>query len=133
MKRDIFLFLAGALLLSACADLGFGVDYDSVGPYANPYWYGNGYVGDVYWNTPVWNYGPPYRPVPPRPPFVDTNPGPAIPQRPQRPQRPESGFPGINGISRPGNNGFPTPGQGTSKPAAPQIPQKEALDNNARR
>lgn len=108
------------MVLAGCADLGFGVDVDS-GP--NPYWYGNGYLGDTYWNTPVWNYGPIYNQTPPPPPFINTSPGPVIlPSRPQRPpqnapsNRPGNVFPGvnrvpthINGIQRPGNGGLPTP------------------------
>lgn len=124
MKRKIYAYIAGLGVLAAagalsCADLGFGVDVDS-GP-ANPYWYGNGYLGDTYWNTPVWNYGPIYRSYPPRPPFISAEPGPVIPPRPQQPSQPENTFPGINkvpttvgGVERPGNGGLPTPSGGPS-------------------
>lgn len=129
MKRNLLITLAGALLLGGCADLGFGVDYyDSDAPYVNPYWYGNGYLGNTYWDTPLWNYGPIYRPAPPRPPLINGEPGPVIPQRPQRPS---PSFPGINGMTRPGNNGFPTPGQSSS--SSQEIPKGEPVNNNARR
>ena len=138
MKKNIILAFAAALTLAGCADLGFGVDVDSGG--VGPYWYGNAYPGSGYWDTPTWGLGPVYNPVPPRPPIINVLPGPAMPpQRPQPPQRPEppqnqrppqASFPGINGISRPGNNGFPSPGQGTSTPA----PETSGnVSNNARR
>lgn len=105
---------------TACADLGLGVDVDS-SPYSSSYWYPNGYLGDYYWNTPVWNYGPIYNPTPPSPPIIGNGPGSAgmpvnRPQRPQQTSRPPTVNPaGPNGIgwnpgpmSRPGNNGLPT-------------------------
>lgn len=116
MKKIIYTAILGACVIAAtaCADLGFGVDVDS-GPDFNPYWYGNGYLGNTYWDTPVWNYGPIYHPLPPRPPFINTNPGPVLPP-PQRPQRPPQVNPGVNGvpttvggIQRPGNGGLPNP------------------------
>ena len=120
MKKKIY-FVAGALVLalaagiSSCADLGFGVDVDSDG--VSPYWYGNGYLGDYYWNTPVWNYGPIYNPVPPRPPQINNGIGPVRPPATVTPPNvPGNTFPGINrvptsvgGIERPGNGGMTTP------------------------
>ena len=99
--------LSGLILTVSCvgcADLGFGVDVDSGG--MSPYWYGNGYMGDTYWNTPVWDYGPIYNPIPPRPPLVGNGPGSVIsppagkpvPVRPaQKPRPPEVNL-GPNGI-----------------------------------
>lgn len=132
MKKSMAI-LSGLLLLvsvAGCADLGFGVDVDSSG--VSPYWYGNGYMGDTYWNTPVWNYGPIYNPIPPRPPLVGNGPGSVIsppvskpvPVRPaQKPRPPQVNLgpngigwnPGptipttVNGIQRPGNGGLPNP------------------------
>ena len=133
MKNKIYIAvitLASAVAVAACADLGFGVDVDSSG--ANPYWYGNGYLGDTYWNTPVWNYGPIYNPMPPRPPLIGNGPGsigmpPAQPTRPT-PSRPPviNVNPGINGVptqvggmQRPGNGGMPNP---------PSIPRGQSLE-----
>ena len=128
MKSKILLAAIAAIGLTAvsCADLGFGVDVDSAG--VHPYWYGNGYLGDTYWNTPVWNYGPVYNPLPPRPPLIGNGPGsigtpppqrpPQQPPRPQAPSRPPqvNVNPGNNnvpntvgGIQRPGNGGLPNP------------------------
>ncbi len=104
--------------MTGCADLGFGVDVDPSG--VNPYWYGSGYIGNTYWNTPVWNSGPIYNPRPPRPPMLNPGPGPVRPpqQAPQAPQQPPivNINPGVNGvpttvggIQRPGNGGLPNP------------------------
>ena len=129
MKKMLYLCGAAAILLASiasCADLGFGVDVDS--GFSNPYWYDNGYVGDTYWYTPVWNYGPIYNPLPPAPPLIGNGPGSIAPsERPQRP-RPPQAYPGINGIGwnpgvagsvggveRPGNGGRPS-GIPTGKP-----------------
>ena len=120
--------------MTGCADLGLGVDIDPLG--VNPYWYGSGYIGNAYYNTPVWNYGPIYNPRPPRPPLIYPGPGPAIP--PQQSQRPPivNTNPGMNGvpttvggIQRPGNGGLPNPSnvQQATRPASAQI------SNNARR
>lgn len=127
MKKKLYTILLCAfatLGIASCANLGFGVDAES--GVTNPYWYGNGYLGDTYWNTPVWNYGPIYHPNPPVPPFINPGPGPAVrptPPAQQPPQetpgnRPGNVFPGvnrvptqINGIQRPGNGGLATPGQ----------------------
>lgn len=105
--------------IASCADLGFGVDVDS--SRADNYWYPNGYLGDYYWNTPVWNYGPIINPTPPAPPLIGNGPGsvasPNIrPSRPQQTHRPPTVNPiGPNGIgwnpgpvNRPRNNGLPT-------------------------
>ena len=75
MKKLLYIALVALSLagVAACADLGFGVDVDSSN--VNPYWYGNGYSGNTNWNTPVWNYGPIYNPVPPRPPLIGNGPG----------------------------------------------------------
>lgn len=124
MKTLLAIIAFGAALIgaSSCADLGFGVDVDS-GPYGN-YWYPNGYLGDYYWNTPLWNYGPIYDPMPPAPPLIGNGPGsvgmpsnrPNRPSRPPQTNRPPTVNPGgPNGIGwnpgpmqRPGNNGLPT-------------------------
>lgn len=138
MKRTLYgiLFGAAALLsaayLGACADLGMGVDVSS--GTVNPYWYGNGYLGQNYWETPVWNYGPIYRPHPPRPqrpvvalpsgPIINTSPGPVINISPKPPV--VNANPGMNGvpsqvggIQRPGNGGRPNPAS---------VPRGEALE-----
>ena len=128
MKKWHILTIASALMaLTSCADLGFGVDLDSSD--YSPYWYGNGYLGNTYWDTPVWNYGPIYDPLPPRPPrvpIINNGMSPELPPpsvrpsiRPaQRPDRPQINFPNnggndiptsINGMMRPGNGGFATP------------------------
>lgn len=119
MKSRIYIALfalLSAIGIAACADLGFGVDVDSGG--VSPYWYGNGYLGDTYWNTPVWNYGPVYNPTPPRPPLIGNGPGSiGIPQPPSSPRPPMidvnpgiNGVPGsVGGIQRPGNGGRPNP------------------------
>ncbi len=109
----------GLVGIASCADLGFGVDVDS-SPYDN-YWYPNGYLGDYYWNTPVWNYGPIYNPTPPAPPLIGNGPGSVVrpnnrPSLPPQVSRPPTVNPiGPNGIgwnpgpvNRPGNNGLPT-------------------------
>lgn len=133
MKTLLAIIAFGAALIgaSSCADLGFGVDVDS-GPYGN-YWYPNGYLGDYYWNTPLWNYGPIYNPIPPAPPLIGNGPGsvgmpanrpnrPTRPSQPSQPSRPSQGNRpptvnpgGPNGIGwnpgpmqRPGNNGLPS-------------------------
>lgn len=83
MKNLFAIMAVGIALLgtSACADLGFGVDYDVTD--SNPYWSPSGYLGDYYWNTPAWNYGPIYNP---RPPLIGNGPGSIIlPNRPSRP------------------------------------------------
>ena len=83
MKNLLAIMAVGLALLgtSACADLGFGVDYDMTD--SNPYWSPSGYLGDYYWNTPAWNYGPIYNP---RPPLIGNGPGSIIlPDRPVRP------------------------------------------------
>lgn len=122
---------AAALSLAAvsCADLGMGVDVSSDG--VSPYWYGNGYVGDTYWNTPVWNYGPVYNYIPPAPPVAGVRPVPGprphpVPVRPgqiqNRPEEtpsqpahnPSNGIgwnpgPMIGNIQRPGNGGLANP------------------------
>ena len=115
MKRLIYIALAAfSALFVGCADLGFGVDVDSSD--VTPYWYGNGYLGDTYWNTPVWNYGPiydPRPPRPPRPPFIDGNPGPALPPSlPEGPSRP----PVVH--VNPGVNRIPTTVGGVERPGA---------------
>lgn len=120
MKKLLYIALAALSLagVAACADLGFGVDVDSSN--VNPYWYGNGYLGNTYWNTPVWNYGPIYNPVPPRPPLIGNGPGsigmPAPRPQPNPSPRPPQVNPGVNGvpgtvggIQRPGNGGRPNP------------------------
>lgn len=121
MKRIIYMTLIALSLagIAACADLGFGVDVDSSD--VNPYWYGNGYLGNTYWNTPVWNYGPIYNPQPPRPPLIGNGPGsigmPQPPQQAPAPRPPQVnvnpgviGVPGnVGGIQRPGNGGRPNP------------------------
>ncbi len=59
---------------TSCADLGFGVDYNATaGP--DTYWYPSGYPYDNYWNNPLWDYGPIYRPPRPAPPLVGNGPG----------------------------------------------------------
>ncbi|MBO4943033.1 MAG: hypothetical protein J6C95_06360 [Muribaculaceae bacterium] len=118
MKNLLAIMAVGLALLgtSACADLGFGVDYDMTD--SNPYWSPSGYLGDYYWNTPAWNYGPIYNP---RPPLIGNGPGSIIlPDRPVRPpetikppkpNRPEIVKPlGPNGI---GWNPGPTVRPGT--------------------
>lgn len=130
MKTFLTTIAIGVALLAStsCADLGLGVDVDS-GSYSSPYWYPNGYLGDYYWNTPVWNYGPIYNQIPSAPPLLGNGPGSAsIPaSRPQQATRPpqttkppQNNTPtvspaGPNGIgwnpgpiNRPGNNGLPT-------------------------
>ncbi|MDE6468223.1 MAG: hypothetical protein K2L28_04920 [Muribaculaceae bacterium] len=122
MKSLKKIYIAGAVGIAlagvaACADLGFGVDVDSGG--VNPYWYGNGYLGGTYWDTPVWNYGPIYNPLPPRPPLINNGIGPVRPpHRPQPAPRPPqiNVRPTINtipttvgGMTRPGNGGLPNP------------------------
>ena len=119
MKRKLYTLLSGAALavmtmLAGCADLGFGVDVDPDD--VSPYWYGNGYLGNYYWDTPVWNYGPIYRPVPPRPnrpPMLNPGVGPVILPDNRPVSKPENTFPGINtipttvnGVERPGNAGL---------------------------
>ncbi|MDE6157325.1 MAG: hypothetical protein K2F78_04175, partial [Muribaculaceae bacterium] len=103
MRKLIYTALAVVALagIAACADLGFGVDVDSSD--VSPYWYGNGYLGNTYWNTPVWNYGPIYNPRPPRPPLIGNGPGsvgmPRPPQQQPAPApRPPQVNPGINGV-----------------------------------
>ncbi len=78
----------GMLGTAACADLGFGVDYDVSD--SNPYWSPSGYLGNYYWNTPAWDYGPIYGPIyNPRPPLIGNGPGSIIlPNRPNKPSRP---------------------------------------------
>lgn len=104
MKKKFYISLFGALslALAGCADLGFGVDADGGAP--DPYWYGNGYLGGTYWNTPVWNYGPIYNMTPPPPPLIGGKPVPVRP--PQTIPRPPQNRPsGTNpGTIRPGNN-----------------------------
>ena len=123
MKTVLAILAAGIALIgaSSCADLGFGVDVGSSGPY-DTYWYPNGYLGDYYWNTPVWNYGPIYNQRPPAPPLIGNGPGSVgMPanrpqQRPPQTSKPPTVNPaGPNGIgwnpgpmNRPGNNGLPT-------------------------
>ncbi|MCM1067895.1 MAG: hypothetical protein NC418_10020 [Muribaculaceae bacterium] len=138
MKRTLYIALfAAAAALTACADLGFGVDVDS--EVGNPYWYGNGYLGNTYWDTPVWNYGPIYRPTPPRPPLIGNGPGsigmPSQPRPPQQAPMPPQQAPGpvinvpsqVGGIERPGNGGLPT-----ARPT--KLPQASTGgSNNARR
>ncbi len=137
------IYAAAAIVLvslgvAACADLGLGVDLDSSG--VNPYWYGSGYIGDTYWNTPVWNYGPIYNPRPPRPPLIGGGPGPVIPQPPvQAPRPPQVNVnPGMNGgvpntvggIQRPGNGGLPNPSNVQNPPS---VPTARPVSNNAAR
>lgn len=137
MKAKIMIMAAAALALSACADLGFGVDLDSGG--ASPYFYGSdgpfygGWNGDPYWgmSLPSWGYFPSYRPS--RPPLVgngpgsvwNPNPGPALP--PNRPgtgaQRPhQATIPGAGAGTRPGNGGLPT-GITLTPANPPSVPQ----------
>ena len=136
MKRSIYIALfVAALATGGCADLGFGVDVDS--GIGNPYWYGNGYLGSTYWDTPVWNYGPIYNPRPPRPPLIGNGPGsigsPAPVRPPQQQPMPPQQSPGpvinvpthVNGIERPGNGGLPS--------SAPQLPHATTGSNNSRR
>ena len=113
-----------AVAATACADLGFGVDVDSGGPYPayyyGPDYYGGGPWGDVYY--PTYSPGPPplvgngpgsvffpdYTPLRPpshvRPPMTPPvnnggGGGGSIPSgRPVFPSAP-------GGIERPGNNG----------------------------
>lgn len=127
--RHILAIFGLAAALTGCADLGLGVDVDS-GAYS-PYWYGNGYLGNTYWDTPVWNYGPIYNQIPPRPIInnpiiVVPNNRPNTPPPQNRPQAPVVGNPGatsgrvpsqINGIQRPGNGGQPNPEGVTGRPA----------------
>lgn len=122
-KSTAAILFAVALATAGCADLGFGVDIDSGTP--SPYWYGNGYLGGTYWNTPVWNYGPIYHQSPPPPPFINSTPGPAMPPQQNKPpgnnnqgNNQGSISPGgnrvpteINGIQRPGNGGLPSGSQ----------------------
>lgn len=122
MKKTIYaLFIAiiGLLGATSCADLGFGVDVDSATG-VNPYWYGNGYLGNNYWNTPVWNYGPIYNPAPSRPPYVS---GPAVVPVPPRPQAPSQVTP-----SRPVVNVRPTVNGGAMNNNPSSIPQGRALE-----
>lgn len=134
MKTKHILSAAAAIIVmfgvSSCAELGMGVDVDSYN--TGPYWYGNGYLGGTYWNTPVWDYGPIYRPRPPRPPMINVEPGPVIlPDSRPVPSEGISVSPGINGvrpgnvagsiggIQRPGNGGLPTQNVSPSpRPAA---------------
>lgn len=118
MKNLLATMTVGIALFGtcSCADLGFGVDYDMTD--SNPYWSPSGYLGNYYWNTPVWNYGPIYNP---RPPLIGNGPGSIIlpdkpvrpPEnlRPPQPNRPETVKPlGPNGI---GWNPGPTVRPGT--------------------
>ena len=129
MKSFLAIIAIGVALTAgtSCADLGYGVEVDS-GSYNSPYWYPNGYLGDYYWNTPVWNYGPVYNQVPSAPPLLGNGPGSASlpanrpqnnrpPQnsQPVQPSKPSVSTAGPNGIgwnpgplNRPGNNGLPT-------------------------
>lgn len=114
-----FAAITAAISLPACADLGMGVDVSSGG--VSPYWYGNGWLGNTYYNTPVWNYGPIYKPVPPRPPLIGNGPGSIVTPAPPAPApapapRPPQLNPGgngvpnvVGGIQRPGNGGLPNP------------------------
>lgn len=104
MKAFTLILAAAALSLTSCADLGVGVDVGTTG--VNPYWYGNGYIGNTYWNTPVWNYGPVYRPRPPRPPMIVNPPAQTpvplpdaipVPSNPG-PPAPRPVNPGVNGV-----------------------------------
>lgn len=119
MKKTLFALMilaASTMGIVSCADLGFGVDVDSSG--ASPYWYGNGWMGDTYWNTPVWNYGPIYNPRPPAPPLIGNGPG-SIGRPPRPIPRPPQNVPSVpsapsvpntvGGIQRPGNGGLPNP------------------------
>lgn len=127
MKKSIYnkvYLVIFALAMTACADLGFGVDVDSQG--ANPYWYGNGYLGSNYWNTPVWNYGPVYNPRPTRPPYIVVTPPPApTPQPAVRPQAPRPQRPSEN---RPVVNVRPTVNGGAMQSNPSTIPQGHALE-----
>ncbi len=124
-----FVAVAAALMLTGCADLGFGVDIDSGAP--GPY-YGSGPVVNPYWgwgwDSPAWNLGPVANPVPPppRPHYPVLNPGigPVVPpSNPgvNRPSGPVNANPGnrvptvIDGTMRPGNGGFATPGASTPR------------------
>lgn len=137
MKKFFLTASAGVLLLSAgCADLGYGVEVDSG---VSPYWYGNGYLGDYYWNTPVWDYGPIYNPFPPAPipPVAGNGPGSIMPPMPSKPgprptPRPPQNNSGGNVLGPNGigwNPGIPThvgnvqrPGNGgmANPPSVPQ-------------
>lgn len=131
MKAKIIAGVLAALSMSACADLGFGVDVGD--SYYDPYYY-NGIYGPAWgngawdWDYPLYNPGPAV--PPPRPPLIGNNPGPVI-----RPNVRPNVNPGINGVptvtpggmSRPGNGGLPS----VQQPSA--LPAGNAESNNARR
>ena len=114
--------LLAGIGITSCADLGYGVDISSGD--ANPYWYGNGYLGQHYWQTPVWNYGPAYDMYPPRPWNPGTPPPPA--QAPSKPTPPQQTAPNpgnnvpthVGGVQRPGNGGLANSGPVNSQGAS---------------
>lgn len=145
MKLKIIIAtVISALTLSACADLGLGVDINSSG--VSPYIYGNGPIYNGPWGGLGWSYDFPLRPTPPRPPLIG---GPAIVNPPQQPQvRPpmtppangngsignnNNGVPtvGINGNQRPGNGGLPSAAVQTQTVNLQDVGQY--INNNAKR
>ena len=105
--------------LAGCADMSLGVDVGSDD--MSPYWYGNGYVGNAYWNTPVWNYGPIYNQRP-GPPLIGYGPGMVRPNPSNRPgsPRPPQGSPG-HGDNVPGVGVVPAePGINGNRPSGNQ-------------
>lgn len=131
MKVRLFLAALTALTLSACADLGFGLDVDQSS--YNPYIYGtSGYYGQPWgniglnWDYPL--YGPP---VPSRPPLIVGQPSVRPPMTPPaQSQRPgNNGVPTLTpgGQQRPGNGGLPS----VELPSTPSVDGNGS--NNAHR
>ncbi|MDE6853679.1 MAG: hypothetical protein K2J38_01340 [Muribaculaceae bacterium] len=133
--KYILLAAVGAVMATSCADLGLGVDVSSGSGSPYYYYYDNYGAGYPYywnyWNSPVWNPGPPIAPgLPP------INGGPVRPPQHNYPRPPQNQRPGMNGMpnlngSNPGPAIIQRPG---SSQGAGQIPSgSTGGSNNSRR